>query len=299
MLIITTNCFYLLEQRENKDLFPSFINDKNQYSKRTTNNDQNELPDDILKYHKRNSSELSSQKMFNEIFNNFTKTELQMTKDKESKKSNSFFNTNNIKQDHDIKNFQLKNLDNIKSSIEAISSEVNNSQEQNDDVKMVNQFEDELDLPKFNKWKIISKSELESSTQAKLISRKTIDKNTNNSISKSKSMEINSKDDQSNSSMNFNMLFEGDELKQKNMDFDVPENYQINLKDKNGNMIKTLQYKKEIEQPKYIYWRVNKEDLGKIKKLKPNMYEDLYALPGYVVLKDPNSKIELKSVLIN
>lgn len=299
MLIIAANCFFFREQSINNNIFDDFFNSKNTYSKRTRNNDQDSK--DILKYHRSDYSDHGSQTMFNEIFDNFTNTELKKSEDQDQNEKNldSFFNTKNMKEKYPVKNLQLENLDNIKSSMEAISSEVEDAEEKNNGVKMVNRLADELDLPKFNKWKIISKSELESSTQAKLMSRKTLNKDNNNSISKSKSMEINSKNEESNSSMNFNMLFEGDKLKDKTMDFDVPEDYQINLKDKNGKVLKTLQYKEKPEQPKYIYWKVNKKDLDKIKKLKPDMYEDLYALPGYAVLTDPDIHIDLKSVVNN
>lgn len=279
------------------DPFSNFYNTKNRYSKRQTGNNLKPISNDILKYHRRDSSTYSSNDMFNDIFSGFTQNKQNLNINKRN--STLPENIKSLQNNQEIKNIQLENLDNITSSMEAISSEVQNAEQKNEGVKLVNQFAKELELPKLNKWKIISKAELESSTRAKMISKKTVNKDKNNSISKSKIMEMNSKNDESKSSMNFNMLLEDNKLKEQKLELSVPEDYQINLKDKHGQLMKTLQYRKKIKKPKFMYWRIGQKDIYRFIDEKGDLEKGLTPLPKYVVVTDPKKQKEMKYNLNN
>ena len=298
ILFFSINSFYIRNAYDAEDYMDSLFAKPNRYSRRRSAQ-QPDSNNNWLKYHRRESSPMLSEDIFSDIwsgFNDFSNSGKNGEKANNENKDTEDSNISN--RENSIFNNQINNLDNLQSSIEIISDEVEQAKNSNPGVQMVNDLQKEFDLPKFNKWKVISKSDVESSTRAKQVSKKSLN-NLGNENEKSKTVEINSKDDDVNSSMNFNLLFEGDKVKEQNFDFNLPDEFPINLKDKNGNLIKQMKYKEKIEKPKYLFWEIDGDVIYRIEPEKSGLDSDLYLVPKYFVLKDPKEQEKMLLKLKN
>ena len=298
ILSFSLNSFYFQNVNDANNYMDNLFAKPKRYNRRRSNKQQ-DSEDSWLKYHKRESSPMLSEDIFSDIWGGFSNLSNSQKNEEHNEQEEKNIEENNFTpEENDIFKNQISNLDDLQSSIEIISDEVEQAENSNQGVQMVNDLQKEFNLPKFNKWKVTSKSDVESSTRAKQVSQKSLN-NEKGENEKSKSVEINSKENDVLSSMNFDLLFEGDKVKEQNLEFSLPDEFPINLKDKNGNLIKQMKYKEKIEKPKYLFWEIDGDVIYRIEPEKSGLDSDLYLVPKYFILKDPKEQEKMLLKLKN